>query len=1074
MKKILLLGFFLLFFSIVVQAYTIQGNCVIQEDAVSKIVVCPYSAWNPTGKDFQQTFWLKNKTSSDQNIFVAYKFDNQLVAGKVEYWQPAVYSWVQIPHQCAPPNQYVADMNKWSGQQNPNELYCFFHHAPDNNHVQDYNISIFDVNFNTYNLPIYTVYTDVNRLVAGNNYVDVTTAFTEFNWLNDAYYYTSNKILIAAKSTMQWRLTYTPNPLDTRTKWEMAFYQGTDAGCLISGTCSYTSWLDPWYDKNFSKRRPINIAVTPTPIIAGETLNIIDVNTAGFECGGDNNKFAIVWHNNGTTTALNAVITGGTCGNGDMNFDINAQFDIPANTTFNSSDNNGYYFYTTPNTVLSPLRDCTKVYPICSDFEDGTLGIWALSNSGGLVQADGNAHSGTYVLVFGGGSHAQVSVNIPVNYLSYWAYTSDATNDNAQGTIGDADPATVRSYTMLTGAQIYHAATGGAGIVMHAAQNKSWYNLVQKYNFNATDSNAFVYDINKVLIGKDLSNTTTSFSPAYVIMSEDGGGGVVSFIDDIVAYRRVETAPVYSIGAGQDITTIDVNLLTPLGKQYLGPQNGNLDGNHSIDFNIVSSGTDLRLQLYLSSSQFGFQHPLFDFNLMAIGGNPTTDFNCGASSVDFSSRRTCHVDWNILNPFFGDGNFFVDLNISNGVDWNVFVASQSSFYIDTNKPTVSSDLNVFSWHVTDVNLHLSCADSAGCDLSKLFYSSDSDPTSSVNLVTGLVFDSNILFSVDGNYLVDFNALDLAGNQSDLNSIYVLVDKNAPYLYKISPIADTLQNNKDFNWVFGVLDGNGSYAQDCSYWAFLDDVAIPSLQNQPGTINSDKNQCTVSFNYALVADGQKINVDVNIHDFSGNASNTIFSNYIGYSAPVVPPTPPAPPTGGGGGGGGTQTLVVGEIQLDLKQIDIPVIYFPFDSPRKEFVVNVHSTAKLKSCTPALDGNIFSCVLNADGYGFQAKATFSNDRNWYSYVSNQFEIISEENRKSTIPVTFRVYNVGFYLPADWLAGIKSDDVGLAQWIVKVENGSVIGIRLWYWAVIIILAAAIFMLKVIFGKKEIVHHS
>ena len=286
--------------------------------------------------------------------------------------------------------------------------------------------------------------------------------------------------------------------------------------------------------------------------------------------------------------------------------------------------------------------------------------------------------------------------------------------------------------------------------------------------------------------------------------------------------------------------------------------------------------------------------------------NPTTDQNCGAASVDFSSKRICHLDWNILSPVFvGDGNFFLDLNISDwnisvGGDINKVVSSATAFVIDTNKPKtrISWDVNFTFWRSVDANVILTCSDTH-CAPAKLFYRLDTDRTNSSSLPTAIVFDKNFLITLDGNYVVDFNVQDLAGNTSDLNTAIILIDKTGATLANNTPLSDLYQiSSSNFQFAIDAADGNGSFGQTCDYNAYADGIVIPGYLNQTGLMNVSGTQCTTTVVYTPVPQ-QEIDLNVNITDFAGNKSgvfNTFSYKYI--------PSSGNPPGGGPGGGGGT--------------------------------------------------------------------------------------------------------------------------------------------------------------------------
>ena len=371
--------------------------------------------------------------------------------------------------------------------------------------------------------------------------------------------------------------------------------------------------------------------------------------------------------------------------------------------------------------------------------------------------------------------------------------------------------------------------------------------------------------------------------------------------------NNIITPSVQELILDYNVTKVETTLIQPNGNNYLSLMNTNADGfddgNHGIDFNVISYDSNyLRLRIYRSLARDSFSNLLYDVNLTELAVNPTSDFNCGVSSIDFASTRTCHVDYNIMDSFGGDGNFFVDLNVSQyGTDTNSTGSSLTAFVIDTNRPSTTWDGNTV-WQQTNANVHLACVDSGGCDLTKLFYRIDSDKTSSIELGGNTLYDSNVLFLVangDGNFALDFNVMDLAGNVSDTNRQFVLLDNNAPHLTSLLPIGNTSQSNATWIFTFNIVDGNGSGGTSCDYNAYVNNVSI--LQNQSGSVAGSI--CTVSFGHTP-ADGANVDVNVMVTDSVGLKSAIFKSFYSTYSPTTTTPS--------SGGGGGSTVIITGDL------------------------------------------------------------------------------------------------------------------------------------------------------------------
>ncbi|MBN2126929.1 MAG: hypothetical protein JW703_00890 [Candidatus Diapherotrites archaeon] len=166
-----------------------------------------------------------------------------------------------------------------------------------------------------------------------------------------------------------------------------------------------------------------------------------------------------------------------------------------------------------------------------------------------------------------------------------------------------------------------------------------------------------------------------------------------------------------------------------------------------------------------------------------------------------------------------DANIFVSTDGNYALDYNAVdtIGTYSSLYteyvlIDKTAPNVSADYNS-EWQNLDQNITLTCTDSFS-QCSATYYRFDSDSSESVSYGDWTTFDSNIFFSSDGNFAVDFNALDNAGNYSDLNTIYVLIDKTAPEVSITSPTDGSSQTSTTITLVYSGSDANSGIS---NYW-----------------------------------------------------------------------------------------------------------------------------------------------------------------------------------------------------------------------------------------------------------------
>ena len=359
-KKSILIFLIVLLSLPLVSSYEIVGNSVIEEDAYSRLEVFPHTVVSPVPRDLEQTFRLTNKTGSTQNVYLGYIYDEPLVSGKIEKVIPAVYDWVS--HQFVCDYDFVYSMNEYPGEQNDNYAKCFT--TNDANAIgdpaDDYNVVHWEGAFRTGDVGAKTLNYDVWEITQDEYKNDVTSSITHGEKLGKHVYYYNSTIAIGAGETFEWVKTYTPNARSG--KWELIYYTGASASCILNDTCMYVNTLDPWWDLTFEQRFAINISGTHSAITADEdTIRMLNIDTSTFNCSvsEDTNRIALVSEASGTATELDMLVAG-SCG-GDMNFFFQTDTDIPANGTLNASDTNGFRFYVTNSVVASPKRDADNV-----------------------------------------------------------------------------------------------------------------------------------------------------------------------------------------------------------------------------------------------------------------------------------------------------------------------------------------------------------------------------------------------------------------------------------------------------------------------------------------------------------------------------------------------------------------------------------------------------------------------------------------------------------------------------------------------------------------------------------------
>jgi hypothetical protein len=323
---------------------------------------------------------------------------------------------------------------------------------------------------------------------------------------------------------------------------------------------------------------------------------------------------------------------------------------------------------------------------------------------------------------------------------------------------------------------------------------------------------------------------------------------------------------------------VDVNILqidSTLDTADLAPFSYYSDGNLTIDFNVQSpDNNSLLVDLNYSSS-----------STEGTGTAIVNDLNTETAAIcgdnDLVNSTACSWDFNINSALVSDGNYFILISISDGSNTD-FNPSDSNFMVDNTAPLTSWDGNHNTAQGTDANIHLTCSDGTGSGCSSgdanTTYRLDTDSTSTISYGAWLTYDTNVLISADGNWAIDFNSTDAAGNVADANTFYVIIDKEAATLSVAIPTGIV----SDGTFEMGV---STSEAATCRYSATDEAYGSMSSGTTPG---ATVHRWSLSFTY--VDNGTKTYY-VRCRDSFGNLNSS--STTISFDLLI--------PAGGGEGG-----------------------------------------------------------------------------------------------------------------------------------------------------------------------------
>jgi len=249
----------------------------------------------------------------------------------------------------------------------------------------------------------------------------------------------------------------------------------------------------------------------------------------------------------------------------------------------------------------------------------------------------------------------------------------------------------------------------------------------------------------------------------------------------------------------------------------------------------------------------------------------------------------------VQHTFSADGNKFLYLYAKNGTEYS---SADDSIIIDITNPETtakyngSTDFNSEKWFKENIDINFFCSDaSSGC--SKIQYRVDSIASDSVTMGAwqdGNSFKSSTyFFTEDGNFGIDFNSLDGAGNTETTNRIYFLRDfSGLPTITIIQPTqGSTLTNSQ---WV--IFDVNDFHSGA--------DLSTITVDINGNTSDFNTNACT-AFDTNLHCEfaesdfdlnGTEYSVAIGAKDRAGNSAASVDANfqYVDSSAPAQLSTP----------------------------------------------------------------------------------------------------------------------------------------------------------------------------------------
>lgn len=350
-----------------------------------------------------------------------------------------------------------------------------------------------------------------------------------------------------------------------RKKMRKNFFLGLVILILIAVSIDATAQFS---DANYSFKRAIRLDATHSLIDTNYTFRI-NADSDSWPCF-DTNSIAIVWQSGTNKTQLNADVRG-TCG-GDMNIYFKNQFNIAANTSFVSTDNNGYFIYTTTKQIASAPRDYNLVYKVYDGFEDGSVtDVWSFATAcAGTVEAQtAIVAKGLYAAKItnpaGAGCDSRITMTLPIdqNYVVN-AFVQTRVNSNSFLSWRVAAGDHGINWDNRTDSNAKYFVNNSIVGNFPGVDVNTWYYGEVDVNFDSSGTFFLLQTLTYGFLDKNFSNTTVNPRTDISFSISTSTLFAESYLDEVKAYRKIQVEPNKTIfKAGVDFTNsvAEVNTL---------------------------------------------------------------------------------------------------------------------------------------------------------------------------------------------------------------------------------------------------------------------------------------------------------------------------------------------------------------------------------------------------------------------------------------------------------------------------------------------------------------------------------
>jgi hypothetical protein len=297
----------------------------------------------------------------------------------------------------------------------------------------------------------------------------------------------------------------------------------------------------------------------------------------------------------------------------------------------------------------------------------------------------------------------------------------------------------------------------------------------------------------------------------------------------------------------------------------------NIDHNSGIKTSTYAVKIDKQKPATSNNAPSGWQTANFSFSLAC---DDSTGSGCASSAYRINSG-----DWNSNSTVWitTDGNHSIDYNSKDAVG-NIETTKTVRAALDKTAPS-TSDNAPSGWQTSDFNVTISCTDAtSGC--LQTYYDLN---------YTGWTDDNLVRITGDGNYRLDYNSQDVAGNRAANKTKWIALDKTKP---STTDDANTAWQSTNQTITLTPADATSGVNTTQYVISYASGSGTPSTTGTSVSATcADNNQCTMHVRYrstdraGLVEDTKEatIRIDKNVpytyHSTIGSCTSSDFNVYI---------------------------------------------------------------------------------------------------------------------------------------------------------------------------------------------------